>query len=264
VVDIIPSTIRGINNLPDNVKFRIYAQLIPSPIYDLLNIPGSLVDQQGNKLLKLNCPAGSPVAEICLFHQFDFPDPVIYGQITDTLTGQIHILLFVINDPNAFRFDVDRMPDGYFTEFGIMRRNIPAEIAAMRAGLAPGQIRRGLRLLQPAAETFESFSILLGHDRYFTEPLFYHNAVILERAGFFYLKGKRLMGQIDEAFNPGGELFSKLDGSNPFRDPNAAESIRLRSWALHDGLMGAPFTDVTMYKIVGKHAEINTTTISKW
>lgn len=260
----LPSTVAAINTLPHTAKRKIYIQLIPKPIVELFELPVDLYAPGGDDLVVMNCPAGSSVAEMSLYHETGFPDPVVYGQITDTITGQLHIMLYVINDPYSPRFDIDRMPDGTPTNFGISRRNISAEIAAMQAGLAPGQIRSGLRMLNSAKNTFEEFTILLGHDRFFAEPLFYHNAVILERSGFAYLKGRRLMEEIDRGFQPEGELTGELDGSTPFRRPEARASIRLRSWALHDGIMDTFFQDVTMYKVVNKDAGVKTTSAIAW
>ena len=59
-------------------------------------------------------------------------------------------------------------------------------------------------------------------------------------------------------------ICSKLLDDSPFRSRRAEESIRLRSWAIHDGLLGEPFTNVTMYKRVGKHAGVSTTADTKW
>jgi hypothetical protein len=176
----------------------------------------------------------------------------------------IHVLLYILNDPDSPRFDVDKMPDGSATKFGTLKRNLEAEKAALEAGLAPGQVRRGLRMLRPATTAFEEFITDLGHDIYYIEPLYYHNAVIFERYGFAYQMGKRRMEAIQAGFQEGGELSQKLDGSNPFRSPEAANSIRLRSWAIHDGILGEPFTNVTMYKHVGKSANIDTTPGCEW
>jgi hypothetical protein len=128
----------------------------------------------------------------------------------------------------------------------------------MEAGLAPGQVRRGLRLLKHSTPAFEKFVHSLGHDLFFVEPLFYHNAVVFERYGMAYVKGNRLMDRINTDFQIGGALHSKLDRSSPFRQPEYADSIRGRSWALHDGVLGFPFSDVTMYKRVEKHAGVET------
>jgi len=170
----------------------------------------------------------------------------------------------VLNDPYSPRFDVDCMPDGTPTQFGTMTRNLEAELAAMEYGLAPGQIRRGLRLLGSAIEAFDRFVSSLGQDMYFNEPLYYHNAIIHERYGFTYAKGKKLMERIQQGFSPGGDLAARLDGSSPFRKPEAAQSIRLRSWAIHDKIMGKPFTSVTMYKRIGKLAKLDTCPGVNW
>ena len=72
------------------------------------------------------------------------------------------------------------------------------------------------------------------------------------------------MEGIQAGFQERGELRQKLDDSNPFRSSSAANSIRLRSWAIHDGILGEPFTNVTMYKRVGKSANINTAPNCAW
>jgi acetoin utilization protein AcuC len=199
-----------------------------------------------------------------LYHEPGFPDPILYAHLTDTLNGQIHVLLYILNDPHSPRFDVDRMPDGTPTRFGTLKRNLEAERASLQAGLSPGQVRRGLRLARPATTAFEQFVSSLGHELYFIEPLYYHNAIIFERYGFTYQMGKRRMEQIQAGFQPGGELHQRLDDSNPFRSSKAADSIRLRSWAIHDGILGEPFTNVTMYKRIGKPAGIDTAPNCKW
>ena len=85
---------------------------------------------------------GNPSVEMSLFHEANFPDPILYGHLTDTMNGQVHVLLYILNDPGSERFDVDRMPDGRPTKFGTLIRNLAAEAAALEAGLAPGQVRR--------------------------------------------------------------------------------------------------------------------------
>jgi hypothetical protein len=137
-------------------------------------------------------------------------------------------------------------------------------VAAFNAGLAPGQIRRGLRALRDAMLAFETFLTKIGHDIYFVEPLQYHNAVIFERYGFSYQQGRRWMESLNTRFSQGGDLPARLDGSTPFRQPIAANSIRGRSWAIHDGLLGEPYTGVTMYKRVGQHSGINTFPEGAW
>ncbi|GAB4548268.1 MAG: hypothetical protein Fur002_25050 [Anaerolineales bacterium] len=258
-----PSTIGGINLLPEPEKRAIYARYIPAELMQKYNLP-PLTSAAGYNLLQFRFDSGSTDVEMRLYHEVNFPDPILYVHLTDTMNGQIHVLLYILNDPASPRFDVDKMPDGAPTQFGTLRRNLPAEESALRAGLAPGQVRHGLRLLGQAIESFEDFVSTLGHDLYFVEPLYYHNAVIFERYGFSYQVGKRLMDSIHAGFQPGGDLLPLLNGSNEFRQPGAANSIRRRSWAIHDGILGEPFTNVTMYKRVGRNAGVNTTPDCVW
>ena len=257
-------TISGVNRLPEAEKRATYLSIAPPELLERFNLDFSALASGADERFKLGAPAQASSAEMALYHQDGFPDPILYGHITDTLTGHVHVLLYVLNDPDSPRFDVDRMPDGTPTRFGTAARNLPAELGALNFGLAPGQVRRGLRLLSDAVPTFEAFIASLGQDMYFVEPLYYHNAVIFERYGFAYQKGRRLMERINTGFAPGGDLRRLLDCSNPFRQPQAADSIRLRSWAIHDGILGEPFTEVTMYKRLGKHSGINTCLGCKW
>jgi hypothetical protein len=259
-----PSTIGGINRLPVEGKRAVYARVIPPSLLKKFEIRPEMRDDQGRDLFELNCPAGHTNAEISLYHQHDFPDPVLYGHITDTINAQIHILFYVMNDPYSPRYDIDRLPDGRPTQLGSKFRNIDAEIEAMEAGLSPGQIRKGPHMLRDAMETFEAFIQSLDHDLHFAEPLYYHNAVIFENYGFAYQRGRRLMQRIQQGFELDGDLLPLLDGSTPFRQPHAAGSIRLRSWAIHDGILGQPFQNVTMYKHVGQHANLSTCSGCGW
>lgn len=258
-----PSTIGGINKLPEAEKRQLYTRVIPRPLLERFHLP-DLDSQRIQNFLKFKFASGSSDVELSLFHEERFPDPILYGHLTDTLNGQIHILLYILNDPDSPRFNVDRMPDGSTTKFGTLRRNLEAEADALIAGLAPGQVRRGLRMLPAAMSTFEKFVRDIGHDIYFVEPLYYHNAIIFERYGFTYQEGRRFMDRIQSGFSPQGDLTAHLDGSTPFRQSGAGASIRLRSWAIHDGILGEPFTSVTMYKRIGKSAGVNTCPDVAW
>lgn len=258
-----PTTIGGINNLPEDEKRSIYMRVVPRVLIERFHLPAP--DSQRIQLFtQFKFAPGSSDVELSLFHEERFPDPILYGHLTDTLNGQIHILLYIMNDPASPRFNVDVTPDGQTTKFGTLRRNLDAEAAALANGLTPGQVRRGLSMLAEAIQTFENFIKYLGHEIYFVEPLYYHNAVIFERHGFTYQEGRRLMERIQTRFSEDGDLLPRLDGSTPFRQPAAAKSIRLRSWAIHDGILGEPFTSVTMYKRVGKSAGTNTCPNCAW
>ncbi len=255
------STIGSINKLPEPEKRDIYSRYIPHELLERFSLANLA---QNKDLLQFRFAAGSSDVEMMLYHQAGFPDPILYAHLADSMNGQIFILLYILNDPSALRFGVDKMPDGTPTQFGIRRRNIDAERAALEAGLAPGQIRRGLRLLGNAIATFENFMAYLGHDMYYIEPLYYHNAILFERYGFSYQTGRKKMTEIHAGFEKGGALHQNLDGSNIFRSDSARDSIRLRSWAIHDGVLGEPFTNVTMYKRVGVSSNISTAPNCRW
>ena len=166
------STIGGINLLPDHEKREIYRRIIPSELLERFKLNPYLSDLQGNSLIQLKSRPGSTSVELSLYHEHGFQDPLLYGHLTDTMNGQIHILLYILNDPASPRFDVDVMPDGKPTKFGTFRRNIEAERDALAFGLVPGQIRSGRGILSTAMASFERFVESLGHDIHFFAPLY--------------------------------------------------------------------------------------------
>lgn len=258
-------SIAGLNNLTASEKLSYLKLIVPVRLLESFGInPHTLADAQGQLLAFWEGQPGQSDVEVSLYRQLTDEDPVVYFHLTDTLSQQIHILLAVINDPDSPRFDIDRLPDGISTHFGTVARNLPAEEAALQAGLAPGQIHRGLRVLSDATEAFEAFIQGLGHSLYFVEPLYYHNALVFERYGFAYQQGRRWMEDLHSRFSEGGDLRRRFDGSTPFRQPEAANTIRGRSWAIHDGILGQPFTGVVMYKRVGQAAGVMTFPGSKW
>jgi hypothetical protein len=134
----------------------------------------------------------------------------------------------------------------------------------MRAGLAPGQVRRGLRLARDLVPILERFIEALHHDAFYIQPLAYHNAILFERLGFAYVMGLGRMEWIHAEFSPGGLLHSRLDESTPFREPGAQNSVRGRSWAIHDGIMGLPYGDIKMYRRAHIHAGVSTFPRAAW
>lgn len=266
VVDGLPIfSIRGINDLSRPCVEAIYRTLIPDELLTNYNIdPRSLYDAKGNRLVELTCQPGTSSVEVRVYHQANARDPLLYLQLADNSNNQLSVLLFIVNDPSAPRFDVDGDWNGDLTKFGTLRRNVEAEVAAMQAGLAPGQIRRGLKLTRKLMPLFEVFVSRLGHQMFFLEPLAYHNALLFERYGCAYSQGRAKMEWINREFAPGGSLYHRLDGSTPFRRPGAERTIRGRSWAIHDGLLGEPFTGIHMYKRVGINAGVCTFLNSVW
>lgn len=134
----------------------------------------------------------------------------------------------------------------------------------MEAGLAPGQVQRGLGLTRRLIPSLEQFVAGLHHDAFYIQPLAYHNAILFERLGFAYTLGLGRMEWIHREFERGGLLFERLDGTTPFRQPGSERSVRGRSWAIHDGILSKPYGDVRMYKRVGIHAGVVTFPNAAW
>ncbi len=243
-------------------------------LFQVLVSPKLLVQYQIDPI-KLTDPQGRPVAfarvgqdqssyRLELLPSGDSPEPMAEIELSDTQFNQIEVVWVALQDPFAPRFQVDTMPDGTSTGRGTLCRNLVAEEAAMAAGLAPGQVRRGLRALKWLAERLETLMLCLNQREYVVQPLFYHTAVLFEQLGCSYVQGQSRMEAIHQGFLPGGELRRRLDGSTPFRRPEQADSIRGRSWAIHDGILDQPWDRVRMVKRIGIHAGVNTCPNIPW
>ncbi len=264
----LPHSIREINNLPDSDKHGIYRTLLPDWLFERYGINPDIHQSQFHKhpIVSFRCPKGSRSMEITVKRNAADLDAMMYLNMADTFNNQLLVLLVVVNDLDALRFNVDVDQHGNHTHFGTTTRNYAAEQAAMEAGLAPGQIRKGLRVFKESVPIFEQFVSNMGHDMFLIEPLAYHNAIVFERYGFNYLRGRKDMIEINAQFQPGGELYRKLQDSesNIFRQSEHWKTIRGRSWAIHDGILGHPFTGFQMYKRVGIHAGVETFPNATW
>jgi len=257
----VPATIHEINALPEAERERLLSLLIPGRLLSLFGIDASTwCNAAGERCVTFTCPARSPFFQIDLRRRPGDRDPAYFLDVASSPYGQMEIAFVIVNDPDGERFDVDVDPSGRETWFGTVRRNVPEEIRAMRAGLAPGQVRRGLRAMADLVRCWDAFFGRLGHRFYFLEPLSYNSAVIYERHGFQYVTGRERMEYIDREFRPGGVLHARLDGSTPFRAPEHHKTVRGRSWAIHDGILDEPWESPKMYKTVGVHAGVCTFT----
>ena len=247
------TSLRGVNSFPIEMKERIYASLIPADLFTTYGVdPVSLLDREGNKAFQFVFPPNRGSVQILLKRSISETDPIVFIQLSDTSYNQVEFEWVIINDPDSERFQIHLSDSTQFLPPGSEFRNIPEEIRAMQAGLGPGQLRKGLRKFHEIMEILESFLTQLKISLVYGYPYAYHNAIELERIGYFYGTGKELMIEIDQGFQPGGKLFKRLDGSTPFRQPGMEKTIRGRSWAIRDGIMDKSWICPMMIKIIGR------------
>ena len=253
------NSLATINQLPEEVRDQVYRTLVVNDLLDRYAIDRqTLCNPRGERVVLFDASPNIGLLELRIWRQLSDRDPLLYMQLADTNNNQIIILLFITSDPDAPRFSVDRDWGGEPTKFGTLSRNVEAEVAAMQAGLSPGQARQGLRLARKTLPSFEQFISRLGHELFMLEPLAYHSAILFESFGCAYSQGRKRMERIHQGFQPGGEFFVRLDGSTPFRQPGAEKTVRGRSWAIHDGILSEPYADYHMYKQIGQHAGVST------
>ncbi len=219
--------------------------------------PVDLTDSQGRPVAFSRPGADRGSFRLELYPTGDAPEPMAELELADTQFNQIEVVWVALQNPSAPRFDTDIVPNGETNAAGA-KRNLAAEEAAMLAGLAPGQVRRGLGALRWLAERIETVMVCLNQRELVVQPLFYHTAVLFEQLGFNYIQGVSRMETIAQGFGPGGELWERLDSSTPFRRPELAATIRGRSWAIHDSILAEPWDKVRMVKHLGVHAGVNT------
>lgn len=247
-----------INRLPPAAKEAIYRDLVPEIFLHHLLTDGECRREVAEGKVRFICPEGLGLVRIEVRRDPGDDDCLFFVEIADTLYGQVELSFCLINDPESPRFNVDQDEQGRDNCFGTVRRNIPEEIRAMEAGLSPNQVRRGLHLFSSFFARFERFVDALGIGTIVAEPLSYSNAIRYEQYGFDYITGKQLMLWINREFRPGGLLCGRLDGTTPFRRPGMEKTVRGRSWAIHDGILGFPWDGVKIYKVPGVNAKIDT------
>ncbi len=258
----LPIALRSLNDLDENIKQRIYRVLIPHALLFQYDIdPITWLGPDKSTCITFKADPESSKLYLEARSPFDPADPFFTLEIEDNRFNRLDLNLIILSDPEGQRFDVDVDEEGRSTLFGTIRRNLAAEEQAMAAGLAPGQIRPGLRGSGSVFAQLETFLIGLGHRSINLEPLTYASAWVFERRGFAYVQGHKLMDQINREFQPGGELHTALDGSTPFRRPEQWNSVRGRAWAIHDGVLEAldkHWDGLRMVKQIGRHANVNT------
>jgi len=260
--------IHRINQMPPGEKEGLYRLLIPPSLFSRFQInPLTFTDYAGNRLVRFYCPEREETVMVEMKRKTDDPDPIYSSQVSDAVDfSQVNWDFLVVNDPDSERFDIDIDAQGRDTLWGRASRNPTAEEQALSAGLSPGQMYRGLGVTREVIAGLETFAKFLNIKTISLEALFYHNAIVYERCGFSYFEGFKRMQRIHETFQTGGSLWEKLDASNPFRQPGFAQTIRGRSWAIHDGviseidddLLDEGWTSPKMYLMVGKPRSVCT------
>ncbi len=258
----LPVTIRALNSLPENPKLRLYRALIPVQVLAEFDInPRTWKNPDKLQQVRLEAEAGSDKVKITAWYGEDVRNEFFYLELADNQYSGIDLNFLIANNPLAERFRTDVDDAGNETLFGTVHRNRGEEERAKQAGLAPGQIREGLRSSSIVFNHIETFLTMMSHHAFFLEPLSYVSAWIFEKRGFAYSKGHQLMDIIHKEFQPGGELHKALDGSTPFRQPDQWSTVRGRAWAIHDGILekiDRKWDDLKMIKQVGRHAGVNT------
>jgi hypothetical protein len=242
-------TLHELNQLDEETKKRLYSLLVPDRVFQTFRIDRKdFKNAEGEYVLRLVADKSCTFMIIELFEHPKERDPIFSLEIEDTAFCKVDINFLIINDVRGPRFDTDIDQMGRRTKFATVARNIPEEVRAMESGLTPGQVRPGLRLFKDFVPLAIGFIDGMGQDMVIAEPLAYNNAIIFESYNFGYIRGQRKMEEINQGFQPGGELFEKLDGSTPFRRRGMEKTVRGRSWAIHDGILGEPWRGIEMYR----------------
>lgn len=255
-----PLGIRSINALPPDAKQRFYRLLVPPELLGRLGISPILWRGSGYQV-DLTADADLGKVNISLNNPEDASDPFFVLELQDNATNGIDLNLILLNDPFAEKFDIEHDEQGNRTHWGTVTRNLREEERAMRAGLAPAQVRAGMGYSREILNQLDVFMAFCARQAVSLEPLTYFSAWIFEKRGFAYVRGHKLMDDIHREFQPGGRLNAALDGSTPFRPPDAWQTVRGRAWAIHDGILesiGERWRDLRMIKVVGKHAGVET------
>lgn len=258
----VPISLRALVGLPEHARQRLLRILLPPTLLTRFQIkPVSWKGADSGERVRVHMRPEAGLLRVEGWHAEGAEDPFYCMELQDNALNGIDLNLLILSDPSAPRFQTDFDAEGRATQFGTVRRNREEEARAMAAGLAPGQVRAGLKASREVFYSIETFLAMLAHYALFLEPLSYASAWVFERRGFAYVRGHKLMDDIDREFREGGRLRQALDGSTPFRRPEQWRTVRGRAWAIHDGILseiGQSWDGLRMVKQVGQHAAVNT------
>jgi hypothetical protein len=257
-------SIAKVNKLPKEERDPIYLRLVPDSIFEKFYIDRkALTNQFGERVVRGIFPPDENFGCIEVKYRSTDRDCIFSCQVSlQSFMESLHLDFLIINDPFSERFNVDIDEIGRDTLLGNRSRNIPEEVKAMEAGLAPGMVRHGLGLMKESAKCLERFMEPLGLKTITVNAFYYHNAIVWERYGFTYFKGGKMMEKIHKEFQHGGLLCERLDNSTPFRRKGMEGTVRGRSWAIYDGIYLDAFDEEwespMMYNILGRDFKVNT------
>lgn len=255
-----PLSIRTINALPYDSKQRLYRTLVPPELLGRFGINPILWRGNGYTV-ELRAEPDSGKVNLSINNPEDEHDAYFVLELQDNATNGIDLNLILLNDPFSEKFGIGQDAEGKATHWGTITRNLAEEERAMNAGLAPAQVRAGLGFSGQVLNQLDVFLALCARQAISLEPLTYVSAWIFEKRGFAYVRGHKLMDDIQREFQPGGKLNAALDASTPFRHPDAWRTVRGRAWAIQDGVLeaiGERWRDLRMIKVVGKNAHVET------
>lgn len=260
-----PSSVAGLLSLPEPARTPYWELLVPPELRELFGLPepGMWHEDSEGPFRWLRVP-GAPALRVEVWPDPEAEDPALAVELVDTYLGHLEAAWIVLSDPRKPRYNVDRDPSGAPLPLGAARRNLREELRALAAGLAPNQVRPGLRLFRPLVQRIERFAELLGVGILYVAPLAYHNAIKYEKYGFTYASGLEELQWIHREFGPRGVLRRRMDGTRPFRMPWMADTVRGRSWAIHDGVLGRRWVAPQMYKFVGRPFSTSTFPGATW
>src|SRR5512139_263665 len=150
-------SIAKLNRLPKEERDQNYLTLVPRSIFERFEIdPKTLVNGYGERVVTGIFPPDENFACIEVKYRSADKDCIFSCQISlQTFMASLHLDFLILNDPFSERFNVDIDESGRDTLLGTRSRNIPEETKAMEAGLAPGMVRQGLRLLKEFVKSLE-------------------------------------------------------------------------------------------------------------
>jgi hypothetical protein len=175
----LPVTIKALNSLPENPKLRLYRTLIPIQVLADFDInPRTWMNPDKLLQVRLEAEKDSNKVKIHAWYGEDQYNEFFYLELADNAYNGIDLNFLVVNNPLSPKFRTDFDNEGRETLFGTVHRNLVEEEKAMRAGLASGQIREGLRCPQIVFNHVETFLTMMAHHAIFLEPLSYVSAWI--------------------------------------------------------------------------------------